>query len=125
MSQRPAGERAIEDHPHPPWHITITLAKRLPAEVRTGLIKVGCRGDGGGGGSSFVQLDLTDAKSIQRAAEWIDAEYGRLDILVNNAGTAPIAGRGYIPPGQTSLDDMRARREAVNELDLAYPGRIR
>lgn len=35
-----------------------------------------------------VQLDVTDDASIRRAAEWIDAEFGRLDILVNNAGIA-------------------------------------
>jgi NAD(P)-dependent dehydrogenase (short-subunit alcohol dehydrogenase family) len=28
---------------------------------------------------------------VQRAAKWIEAEYGRLDILVNNAGTASVA----------------------------------
>jgi NAD(P)-dependent dehydrogenase (short-subunit alcohol dehydrogenase family) len=55
----------------------------------------------------FVQLDVTDATSIQRAAERIDADYGRLDILVNNAGAASIARRGG-PPSQTSLTDMRA-----------------
>src|SRR5262249_42838321 len=54
----------------------------------------------------FVQLDVTDATSTQRAAEGIDAEYGRLDILVNNAGTASVARRGG-PPSQTSLADMR------------------
>jgi NAD(P)-dependent dehydrogenase (short-subunit alcohol dehydrogenase family) len=61
----------------------------------------------GGADARFVQLDVTDAKSVQRAAEWIEAEYGRLDVLVNNAGTATIARRGG-PPSQTSLDDMRA-----------------
>jgi NAD(P)-dependent dehydrogenase (short-subunit alcohol dehydrogenase family) len=54
-----------------------------------------------------VQLDVTDATSIQRAAERIDADYGRLDILVNNAGTASVSRRGG-PPSQTSLTDMRA-----------------
>ena len=44
---------------------------------------------------------------VQRAAEWIEAEYGRLDILVNNAGTATRRAPGA-PPSQTSLDDMRA-----------------
>ncbi len=32
-----------------------------------------------------VRLDVTDADSVARAAEWIGAEFGRLDILVNNA----------------------------------------
>jgi NAD(P)-dependent dehydrogenase (short-subunit alcohol dehydrogenase family) len=61
----------------------------------------------GGADARFVQLEVTDAASVQHAAEWIDAEYGRLDILVNNAGTASVARRGF-PPSQTSLDDMRA-----------------
>jgi NAD(P)-dependent dehydrogenase (short-subunit alcohol dehydrogenase family) len=61
----------------------------------------------GGADAHFVQLDVTDAKSIERAAEWIEAEYGHLDVLVNNAGTATVARQGY-PPSQTSLADMRA-----------------
>jgi len=61
----------------------------------------------GGADAHFVQLDVTDAKSVQRAAEWIDGEYGRLDILVNNAGTASVTRQGGAP-SQTSLDDMRA-----------------
>lgn len=40
----------------------------------------------------FVELDVTDAASPSKAAEWIDARYGRLDVLVNNAGIA--GGRG-------------------------------
>ena len=50
----------------------------------------------------FVPLDVTDAKSAQEAADWIDREYGRLDILVNNAAIA----RGG-PPSQTDLDAIR------------------
>jgi NAD(P)-dependent dehydrogenase (short-subunit alcohol dehydrogenase family) len=50
----------------------------------------------------FVRLDVTDAKSVAQAAEWIEQEYGRLDILVNNAAIA----RGG-PPSQTDLDSMR------------------
>jgi NAD(P)-dependent dehydrogenase (short-subunit alcohol dehydrogenase family) len=60
-----------------------------------------------GADARSVQLDVTDAKSIQNAAKWIEAEFGLLDVLANNAGTASVARRGY-PPSQTSLDDMRA-----------------
>jgi len=35
-----------------------------------------------------VTLDVTDHGTIQRTAQWIEKEFGRLDILVNNAGTA-------------------------------------
>jgi NAD(P)-dependent dehydrogenase (short-subunit alcohol dehydrogenase family) len=35
---------------------------------------------------AFHQLDVTDASSIQRLADGVTAEYGRLHILVNNAG---------------------------------------
>jgi NAD(P)-dependent dehydrogenase (short-subunit alcohol dehydrogenase family) len=61
----------------------------------------------GGADAHYVPLDVTDAKSVQQAAEWIDAQHGRLDVLVNNAGTATLSRRGY-PPSQTSLEDMRA-----------------
>ena len=54
------------------------------------------------GEARFVPLDVTDAKSVRQAADWIDKEYGRLDILVNNAG---IAAGG--PPSETDLDEMR------------------
>jgi NAD(P)-dependent dehydrogenase (short-subunit alcohol dehydrogenase family) len=33
-----------------------------------------------------VQLDVTDAASIQRAVDKVAQEFGRLDILINNAG---------------------------------------
>src|SRR5215471_4719830 len=61
----------------------------------------------GGADAHAVQLDVTDATSVQRAAERIEADHGRLDVLVNNAGTATVARQGR-PPSQTSLDDMRA-----------------
>lgn len=55
----------------------------------------------------FVQLDVTDQKSIDQAAAWTDSEYGHLDVLVNNAGTATITRRRG-PASETDLDDMRA-----------------
>jgi NAD(P)-dependent dehydrogenase (short-subunit alcohol dehydrogenase family) len=57
----------------------------------------------GGAEARFVPLDVTDEKSVQAAAGWIEREYGRLDILVNNAGIAVGGG----PPSATDLDAMR------------------
>jgi NAD(P)-dependent dehydrogenase (short-subunit alcohol dehydrogenase family) len=41
-----------------------------------------------GADARFVELNVTDAGSVQRAAQWIEKEFGRLDILINNAGIA-------------------------------------
>jgi NAD(P)-dependent dehydrogenase (short-subunit alcohol dehydrogenase family) len=60
----------------------------------------------GGAEARFVPLDVTDDKSVARAAEWIDAEYGVLDILVNNAGIARGDGGGR--PSETTLGTLRA-----------------
>ena len=60
------------------------------------------RGLRDGADARFVPLDVTDAKSVRQAADWIDTECGRLDILVNNAGIA----RGG-PPSATDLGEMR------------------
>jgi NAD(P)-dependent dehydrogenase (short-subunit alcohol dehydrogenase family) len=60
----------------------------------------------GGADARFVPLDVTDDKSVARAAEWIDAEYGVLDVLVNNAGIARGDGRGQ--PSETTLGTLRA-----------------
>lgn len=35
---------------------------------------------------SFVQLDVTDDKSIDNAVATIDKDFGRVDVLINNAG---------------------------------------
>jgi NAD(P)-dependent dehydrogenase (short-subunit alcohol dehydrogenase family) len=60
----------------------------------------------GGADARFVQLDVTDEKSVARAAEWVEAEFGRLDVLVNNAGITRREGGG--PPSQTTLAALRA-----------------
>jgi NAD(P)-dependent dehydrogenase (short-subunit alcohol dehydrogenase family) len=39
-----------------------------------------------GADAHFVKLDVADRATIQRAAQWIEKQFGRLDILVNNAG---------------------------------------
>jgi NAD(P)-dependent dehydrogenase (short-subunit alcohol dehydrogenase family) len=53
-----------------------------------------------------VRLDVTDADSVQEAAEWLDAEYGRLDVLVNNAGT--VVDRLAV---RTTAEEMRQTYE--------------
>jgi NAD(P)-dependent dehydrogenase (short-subunit alcohol dehydrogenase family) len=39
-------------------------------------------------GAPFIQIDPTDADSVEAAAARVRDEYGRLDVLINNAGTA-------------------------------------
>jgi len=58
-----------------------------------------------GADAAYIPLDVTDEKSVQRAAERIDNDYGRLDILVNNAGIALGDGAGL--PSQTTLATIR------------------
>jgi len=51
-------------------------------------------------GARFVQLDVTDAESVRRAAASIE----ELDVLVNNAG---ITGGRANAPGQADVDVIR------------------
>jgi NAD(P)-dependent dehydrogenase (short-subunit alcohol dehydrogenase family) len=41
-----------------------------------------------GADARFVELNVTDEGTVQRAAQWIEKEFGHLDILINNAGIA-------------------------------------
>jgi NAD(P)-dependent dehydrogenase (short-subunit alcohol dehydrogenase family) len=59
----------------------------------------------GGADAHHVHLDVTDEKSIRRAAEWVEAQYGRLDVLVNNAGIA--RGDGTGAPSETTVETLR------------------
>lgn len=58
-----------------------------------------------GAAARFVQLDVTDQASIDRAAELVAAEYGRLDVLVNNAAIALGDGTGL--PSETTMATLR------------------
>ena len=51
----------------------------------------------------FVKLEVTDPGTIQRAAAWIEKEFGRLDILVNNAGI----GEWGTKPSSVDLSKVR------------------
>ncbi|GAB3258633.1 SDR family oxidoreductase [Kineosporia babensis] len=54
-----------------------------------------------------LRLDVTDAESVQQAAEEIEREHGRLDILVNNAGVAGFSRA----PSLTSYEQIRQAYE--------------
>jgi NAD(P)-dependent dehydrogenase (short-subunit alcohol dehydrogenase family) len=41
-----------------------------------------------GADARFVELNVTEEGTVQRAAQWIEKEFGHLDILINNAGIA-------------------------------------
>jgi NAD(P)-dependent dehydrogenase (short-subunit alcohol dehydrogenase family) len=59
-----------------------------------------------GADAHHVALDVTDEATIDKAAAWIQSEYGKLDILVNNAGIARGDGTGR--PTETTLSTLRA-----------------
>jgi NAD(P)-dependent dehydrogenase (short-subunit alcohol dehydrogenase family) len=61
-----------------------------------------------GVGAAYHQLDVTDSASIQRLANDIRQQYGRLDALINNAGVL-IDQRGVL---DTDLDTVRTTMEA-------------
>jgi len=52
---------------------------------------------------SFVQIDITDEKSIENAKNTISKEYGKLDILINNAGIWLDFG---VPMLEVSMEDI-------------------
>ncbi|MEU0543511.1 SDR family oxidoreductase [Nocardia sp. NPDC005978] len=62
--------------------LTVLVGARDAERGRTATEKLKAEG----AQAHFVQLDVTDAESIARAAAWIEAEFGSLDVLVNNAG---------------------------------------
>lgn len=64
-----------------------------------------------GANAHAVQLDVTDAASIQAAAERVRKEFGRLDVLVNNAGVSNVA-----PPGTPFEEIIKANSLATAPL---------
>lgn len=57
----------------------------------------------------FVQIDPTDALSIQNAANWVEEKFGRLDVLINNAGT--MLDGDHVAPSQVATDVLRQTYE--------------
>jgi NAD(P)-dependent dehydrogenase (short-subunit alcohol dehydrogenase family) len=64
-------------------------------------------------GARFVQLDVTDDRSVDGAASRIEEEAGRVDVLVNNAGV-PEPANGL----EMTVEEMRALYE-VNVFGVA------
>nr|CAB3485235.1 unnamed protein product [Digitaria exilis] len=59
----------------------------------------------------FHQLEITDAPSIARLAEFLKARFGKLDILVNNAAV------GAVEYGQDPADSSPTREEKFSGMD--------
>ena len=54
--------------------------------------------------AEFILIDVTDEKTLEAAAKYVEETYGKLDILVNNAGIAVEYGMN---PGEISLEKIR------------------
>lgn len=60
--------------------------------------------DLGDGGCETAELDVTNAREVERVVDRIVDEQGRIDCLVNNAGTAQFGPLEDVPTG--ALDDQ-------------------
>ena len=54
--------------------------------------------------AEFVSIDVTNEKTLETAAKYVEETFGRLDILVNNAGIAVEYG---LEPGEIDLEKIR------------------
>jgi NAD(P)-dependent dehydrogenase (short-subunit alcohol dehydrogenase family) len=79
--------------------IKVLVGARDEARGQTAVEKLKAEG----AEARFVELDVTDAGTIQRAAAWIEKEFGRLDILVNNAGIGDFGAK----PSDVDLAKVR------------------
>ncbi len=71
-----------------------------------------------GPGAIAVQLDVTDAASIEAAAERIRNEFGRLDLLINNAG---ISNSTPLKMGSPEFRESRAASTAsIDEVRAVF-----
>lgn len=54
--------------------------------------------------AEFISIDVTDEKTLEAAAKYVEETYGKLDILVNNAGIAVEYG---VEPAEVGLEIIR------------------
>lgn len=57
-----------------------------------------------GFGVEFILVDVTDEKTIEAAAKYVEETFGKLDILINNARIAVEYG---LEPGEIDLEKIR------------------
>jgi NAD(P)-dependent dehydrogenase (short-subunit alcohol dehydrogenase family) len=69
-----------------------------------------------GHGAAAIKLDVTSDDSVAAAAQWIEAEYGKLDAVVNNAGIG-VGNAGLATP---NLDEVRQ----IMEVNFYGPMRL-
>jgi NAD(P)-dependent dehydrogenase (short-subunit alcohol dehydrogenase family) len=84
--------------------MTVLIGARDSSRGREAAAKLSAAGHD----ARAVLLDVTDQQTIDAAAKWLDAEFGRLDVLVNNAG---IFIEGQVPPSQLKIDVLRRTYE--------------
>lgn len=70
-----------------------------------------------GEGAYPIQLDVTDAQSINAAAERITAEFGRLDVLVNNAAISQSGSYTSVPE---ILEASKASAASLDEIRVLF-----
>lgn len=76
------------------YRVILTARDRKEGEkTQKDLLKEGIEVD-------FLQLDVTDPKSIEGAVKFIEKKHARLDVLVNNAGV--------FPKGSSEVDSFKA-----------------
>lgn len=61
-----------------------------------------------GASAEYLEIDVSDATSIERAGKVVAEKFGVLDVLVNNAAVALDDGRGVL---EVPLEDFRATFE--------------
>ena len=74
----------------------VIMASRSEEKAKAAMSEIEATGDTKGK-LSTMQLDVTDEKSIDAAASYVQEHFGHLDILVNNAG---VGGLGLDIPTQ-------------------------
>ena len=88
-------------------NMTVLIGARDASRGREAAAKLSAAGHD----ARAVLLDVTDQLTIDAAAKWIEAEFGRLDVLVNNAGIFIEAVEGPVPPSQLDIVVLRRTYE--------------